>query len=396
MQSGAKSLSLQEFLKEGSSQDGGGVQEGGGAQEAKEKGEEQIQGESPEITAATTCSPGATVMVSEESHDPAMSLLCGKPHDLPTVSEAPPAIQSHDLLNTEGGMAARDVEGGQLPEVEVDTLTDELSVMNLQEPSAAEGITGGIPDDMEQKRAEPCSYAEDSAGFQNPDPGIHMGHCEGGSNPGLSVTDDSTIQKLDVQPSEDFAADTNEVKSKEVVAVTPGGSGAVGLQYPNDSLEACLKKFCSLELLTGSNKFACAICTKRKMEEDGGKETQQQSSQKGKKTKVIKTESQNQIQDNGYGTQHQAEGIPGCADMQRTGETVEHLEEILKQDDVADEPRQVAETATDAVSQVPNEEQEAAEESEGSSSGCGSEEEGEGFVGDLSHEESAKESDGKL
>ena len=34
----------------------------------------------------------------------------------------------------------------------------------------------------------------------------------------------------------------------------------------NDSLEACTIKFCSSELLTGNNKFACATCTGKKRE----------------------------------------------------------------------------------------------------------------------------------
>lgn len=44
-------------------------------------------------------------------------------------------------------------------------------------------------------------------------------------------------------------------------------------KFPSDSLEACLLKFCSRELLTGNNKFACVICTKKKVdEEDDGRQ----------------------------------------------------------------------------------------------------------------------------
>lgn len=35
-------------------------------------------------------------------------------------------------------------------------------------------------------------------------------------------------------------------------------------QVPSDSLEGSLKRFCTPELLTGSNKFACSVCTREK------------------------------------------------------------------------------------------------------------------------------------
>lgn len=38
------------------------------------------------------------------------------------------------------------------------------------------------------------------------------------------------------------------------------------LKVQPDSLEASLKKFCTPELLSGANKFACVVCTKLKYE----------------------------------------------------------------------------------------------------------------------------------
>ena len=386
LQSGAKSISLQEFLKEGSRQVGGGVQEEGGTPEAldKGKGEEQIQGEPPEITEEITdCNPGAAaeVTIDEESPDSSTATATLPGGDLPTVAEAPPTRASHD---SEEGVATKDVEMDQLPGVDVDAITNKLCAMTLSEPSAtvaAEGAERGVPDDTEQRRPNPGSHAEDSTSVQNPDPGIGnpdpcIGDCEKGSNPGPSVTDDGATPKLDVVPPGDVAADSSEVKSKELALVP--------LKYPNDSLEACLKKFCSSELLTGSNKFACAVCTKRRVEGDRGNETQQQRSQNEKEA-----QSQNQIQVDGNGTQD-SEAIPGNVDNQTRNETVEYSEHV------PNEAAKVAETTADSVSQLEEDKDQATGESEVSSSGCGSEEEGEGLVGDLSHEESAKESDSKL
>ena len=44
-------------------------------------------------------------------------------------------------------------------------------------------------------------------------------------------------------------------------------SSIESLKVEADSLEGSFKKFCTPELLTGSNKFACAVCTKEKQEQ---------------------------------------------------------------------------------------------------------------------------------
>ena len=54
-----------------------------------------------------------------------------------------------------------------------------------------------------------------------------------------------------------------------------GSRDLKSLEVEFDSLQFSLKKFCTAELLTGSNKFACVVCTKLKAEE------QQPSEQEG-------------------------------------------------------------------------------------------------------------------
>ena len=64
--------------------------------------------------------------------------------------------------------------------------------------------------------------------------------------------------------------DSNTVSST-TVPVTESESVVQGFQsltFEPDSLEASLKKFCTPELLTGANRFACVVCTKLKHEHD--------------------------------------------------------------------------------------------------------------------------------
>ena len=70
----------------------------------------------------------------------------------------------------------------------------------------------------------------------------------------------STSQHLDVQTEESAQAASKEALS----AATLLGENTTAQNFQLDSLRACLKKFCSPELLTGNNKFACSFCTKKK------------------------------------------------------------------------------------------------------------------------------------
>ena len=63
------------------------------------------------------------------------------------------------------------------------------------------------------------------------------------------------------------------------------------LQVQDDSLEGSLKRFCTPELLTGSNKFACAVCTKDRAEQsmplqwqegEEGEEEEEENQEQGK------------------------------------------------------------------------------------------------------------------
>lgn len=66
-----------------------------------------------------------------------------------------------------------------------------------------------------------------------------------------------TSQHLDSQPEEPSQEPTSSAAS-----LVDENTTAQSFQV--DSLQACLKKFCSPELLTGNNKFACTFCTKAK------------------------------------------------------------------------------------------------------------------------------------
>ena len=70
----------------------------------------------------------------------------------------------------------------------------------------------------------------------------------------------STSQHLDTQTEESAQAASKEASS----AATLLGENTTAQNFQLDSLRACLKKFCSPELLTGNNKFACSFCTKKK------------------------------------------------------------------------------------------------------------------------------------
>lgn len=67
-------------------------------------------------------------------------------------------------------------------------------------------------------------------------------------------------QHLDSQPEEPSQGASKEASS----AVPLLGENTTAQSFQVDSLQACLKKFCSPELLTGNNKFACTFCTKEK------------------------------------------------------------------------------------------------------------------------------------
>ena len=70
----------------------------------------------------------------------------------------------------------------------------------------------------------------------------------------------STSQHLHIQTEESAQAASKEASS----AATLLGENTTAQNFQVDSLRACLKKFCSPELLTGNNKFACSFCTKKK------------------------------------------------------------------------------------------------------------------------------------
>ena len=70
------------------------------------------------------------------------------------------------------------------------------------------------------------------------------------------------------QPTASLSVDLNTISTDAVLE---------RLKVQTDSVEGSLKRFCTPELLTGSNKFACAVCTKEKagretaMEQEEGK-----------------------------------------------------------------------------------------------------------------------------
>ena len=68
----------------------------------------------------------------------------------------------------------------------------------------------------------------------------------------------STSQHLDIQTEESAQAASKEA------SITLLGENTTAQKFQVDSLRVCLKKFCSPELLTGNNKFACTFCTKKK------------------------------------------------------------------------------------------------------------------------------------
>ncbi len=67
-----------------------------------------------------------------------------------------------------------------------------------------------------------------------------------------------------------YDADTHNLESCAESVAAASSIVADVSTFSADSLEACLQKFCSQELLTGDNKFACIICTKNTLEEKEG------------------------------------------------------------------------------------------------------------------------------
>ena len=115
------------------------------------------------------------------------------------------------------------------------------------------------------------------------------------------------------------------------------------LKVQVDSVEGSLKRFCTPELLTGSNKFACAVCTKEKAgketaleQEEGKRETEER--QKGESEDEVNIEVE--------------EGEGGQAETELEGkdqakETVHHKPEKETENDV-----QGAESTAESISVV--------------------------------------------
>ena len=82
------------------------------------------------------------------------------------------------------------------------------------------------------------------------------------------------------QPTASLSVDMNAISTDAVLE---------RLKVQTDSVEGSLKRFCTPELLTGSNKFACAVCTKEKagketaMEQEEGKRDTEERERGGNK-----------------------------------------------------------------------------------------------------------------
>ena len=75
------------------------------------------------------------------------------------------------------------------------------------------------------------------------------------------------LSTLTTHPTADAQSGRNAEAASSLTppsATAQEPSALDSLSVPADSLLACLKRFCSRELLTGENKFACEVCSKRK------------------------------------------------------------------------------------------------------------------------------------
>ena len=120
------------------------------------------------------------------------------------------------------------------------------------------------------------------------------------------------------------------------------------LKVQVDSVEGSLKRFCTPEVLTGSNKFACAVCTKEK----AGKETALEQKEEDRRRDGQKGDNEDMVSVEGE------EGEGRRADTEMEGK--DQAKEVITENDV-EEPTTADNIAT--VDKTPSE----AEEGDGDS-----------------------------
>lgn len=107
------------------------------------------------------------------------------------------------------------------------------------------------------------------------------------------------------------------------------------LKVQVDSVEGSLKRFCTPELLTGSNKFACAVCTKEKARKEATLEREEEKGkseagegQKGENKDMVNAEEEE-------GDERLAETVMEGRDQTKEVETENDVEESTMADSIA-------------------------------------------------------------
>ena len=218
--------------------------------------------------------------------------------------------------NQDGGGAAEEDEGDRpFPVDEMDSgeasKEEHPSVVEVELTAEEEEVewspvvkTGEVADGEEVDHppvdgdvtAIEADHVEKQNGTHSDSAAVAEEASSGKSQSNVEVLTDELVElKLDDNPAMEVMADTQtEKESNQGVSLSPEPRKNGLLRSPqtlalqveprteatgatpswldalrpasNDSLEACMIKFCSSELLTGNNKFACATCTGKKRE----------------------------------------------------------------------------------------------------------------------------------
>ena len=145
---------------------------------------------------------------------------------------------------------------------DVESLADGLAAIKVAEGLAAIKVAEGCQNSTscEQKSCQPLDGSKETDVE-----GVSDSVALFSGEPVKNATESGIEQvgashHLDSQPEEPSQGASKEASS----AASLLGENTTAQSFQVDSLQACLNKFCSPELLTGNNKFACTFCTKEK------------------------------------------------------------------------------------------------------------------------------------
>ena len=260
--------------REGGEMEGGEMDEGEGEkrEETKDEGEvgEEGGGEgvrskvqeptADEVEPAETSEEPENEGVDIGSETPASAAteelqgnLCSNPDTTPlppAISESNKAVEDATQPNT---MPAVQDDEHNNERVQLAQAEEQFPVENVDAVETTEDASPRQPEEATTTSNEYASQTTDDASPRQPE-----------ATP-PSSEDAKTASPP--QPEKATPPSNTPIPCEENMATPTRNQTLTSVQFREDSLEGCLKKFCSVEILTGVNQFCCEVCTRQRASE---------------------------------------------------------------------------------------------------------------------------------